>query len=238
MTPTAAFALVFALLAAGCAAAPSPRSSPVSAAPEPVRAAPEQAHGVHGMVVFGGARLFASHLPLYHHPHDWQVVLEIAPADAGVARALRDDLAAGALVTLEPEAFDLARFAPDAREPLRDFVGSLYRGHFERGGAKVHAAVHLSVRSVLLFRRLRADGAPDAPRWLAFGTGDATFLVHVLGPRPEVDTIVAVEGAAPAAPSLVDAEPATADGMPTPAWLGQHGWRAGRVVYREAEELR
>ncbi|WP_373990514.1 hypothetical protein [Duganella sp. BuS-21] len=40
-------------------------------------------HGEHGMVLFGGKKgLYASHLPMFHAPHDYQVILQLHVADA------------------------------------------------------------------------------------------------------------------------------------------------------------
>ncbi len=87
------------------------------------------------MVLFGADRLFASHLPLCGPPHDWQVLLELEIADPALRKAVRDALADGQPLTLEPERFDLLRLGPGADAPLRTFQGQLYRGHFECGGA-------------------------------------------------------------------------------------------------------
>jgi len=46
--------------------------------------------GEHGMALFGGkAGLYASHLPMFHAPHDYQVLLQIHIADPKVDAALR-----------------------------------------------------------------------------------------------------------------------------------------------------
>ena len=37
------------------------------------------------------------------------------------------------LVTIEPEAFDLLRLRQDHENPLEEFRGTIYQGHFERG---------------------------------------------------------------------------------------------------------
>jgi hypothetical protein len=41
--------------------------------------APQHRMGVHGMVLFGsGPRLYASHIPMFHRPHDRQVVIAVS----------------------------------------------------------------------------------------------------------------------------------------------------------------
>jgi hypothetical protein len=92
------------------------------------------------------------------------------------------------------------------------------------------------VRTVLLFRHLDAAAAAR-PGWFAFGTSAETYLVHAIGPRPDADTIVAVEGAAPdGGVTWLDGQP-TADGLPAAPWVALHRFRAARVVYRETGDL-
>lgn len=56
--------------------------------------ADETAMGGHGMAVFGGREgLYASHLPMFHAPHDTQLLLRFHLADAAADRALRERLA-------------------------------------------------------------------------------------------------------------------------------------------------
>lgn len=38
-------------------------------------------HGTHGMALFGGKdALYTSHLPMFHAPHDYQLVLQVSGA--------------------------------------------------------------------------------------------------------------------------------------------------------------
>jgi len=93
--------------------------------------------GEHGMALFGGkAGLYASHLPMFHAPHDYQVILQVHVADAATDAALRKRLdGKTALWTIAPEKFELSRLAPSAAAPLRQFKADLVQGHFEQGGA-------------------------------------------------------------------------------------------------------
>lgn len=77
-------------------------------------------YGSHGMAVFGGRDgLYASHLPMFHAPHDAQVLLRFRLADASVDASLRARLALRPqLWTLDPESFDLHRLQPGNPEPL------------------------------------------------------------------------------------------------------------------------
>lgn len=162
----------------------------------PALAGAETAVGGHGMAVFGGREgLYASHLPMFHAPHDSQIVLRLHLADAAADRALREDLAAQPrLWTLDPETFDLLRLNPAHPQPLREFTARFFRGHFERGGQPQAGERRVVVDEVLLFRRL--DPAPrtgSAGRYRLVGKGSEWFAFKVIDRRPDFDHIVRVE---------------------------------------------
>lgn len=96
--------------------------------------------GLHGMVLFGGKNgLFASHLPMFHAPHDGHVVIALQIASPAIDAAMRTRLTkTPALWTLVPEEFELARLAPHAASPLSEFKADIVEGHFERGGKTIH----------------------------------------------------------------------------------------------------
>ncbi len=152
--------------------------------------------GQHGMVLFGGADgLYASHLPMFHAPHDYQVVLAVRLADAALDTALRERLAANPVLwTLAPEKFELDRLAPGAAAPLQSFKGDLVLGHFEQGGKTVHQNAGIVVDRVLLFRRLSPQRAvAGTSRYLQVGAGARRFLVKEVDSRPDFDHIVAID---------------------------------------------
>lgn len=88
-----------------------------------------QRYGAHGMVLFTDDQenIYASHLPLYSTPHDYQIIYQIiVPNEQQVLAELRQGM-----VTLLPSKFDLNRLV--TREVFT--IGAdFYTGHFERGG--------------------------------------------------------------------------------------------------------
>lgn len=151
--------------------------------------------GSHGMVLFGGPdALYASHLPMFHAPHDYQVVLQLRLADKAQDRALRKRLGAStALWTLDPEKFALNRFAPGADAPLRRFKANLVEGHFEKGGSTRYAGAGLIVEKVLYFRQLSSANAQSATaHYLQLGHGRQRYLVKQIDSRPDFDHVVAL----------------------------------------------
>lgn len=151
--------------------------------------AADPSEGVHGMALFGGRDgLYASHLPMFHAPHDVQAVLQVRFADPALERTMRARLEGRtALWTLAPERFALARLAPGAARPLRGFSADLVEGHFERGGTPRARRAALVVERVLLYRPL--SPAPMT-RPLAHYLPVGRFLVKLIDSRPDADHIV------------------------------------------------
>lgn len=163
-------------------------------------------YGTHGMALFGGKdALYASHLPMFHAPHDYQVVLQVRIADPKLDAALRRRLnGKTALWTIDPEKFELDRLAPNASAPLREFKADLVDGHFERGGKTQYAGATVLVDKVLMFRKLSADAAKrDKARYVQLGSGQRRYLVKEIDSRPDFDHIVAVKAPAGASSAPV-----------------------------------
>lgn len=198
--------------------------------------------GQHGMVLFGGSDgLYASHLPMFHAPHDHQVILKVHVADPALDAALKRRLDSKAVLwTIAPEKFELDRLAPKAANPLRSFKADLVLGHFERGGATEYAGAKLVVDQVLVYRPLSPAAARAATaRYLQVGGGARRFLVKEIDSRPDYDHIVAVSAApgTPAAP-LVLAK--TALTQPDAAQLDAAlpGIKSGATIYFDTADLK
>lgn len=205
---------------------------PISSEPEPSVSPPSDAngdtpakHGTHGMVMFGRTALWASHLPMYEAPHDAQVVLAVELVDPTIADAYRRELGEAPLVTFVPEPFDLRVLEPGGTG-MPTLRGTIVRGHFERGGEVWREDVETRTR--IVWYRAIDGGAQDAAAAVAFGNGNETYLMNLVGARPGTDRIVAVEGPAPTAAEGV---------VVSDEVLAGHGWRNPRVVYEERADL-
>lgn len=145
----------------------------------------------HGMLVVGERTIYLSHLPMFHAPHDYQVIVE-ATFGGDVARAYAADRAKTGtkIYTLVPEPFVL----PDVIQHRLPFSATLYRGHFERGGVAIADHVSVNLARVLLFRKFdpRAVKPTDA-QYLLFGHGAETFLAHLIVAPPDYDQVVQVK---------------------------------------------
>lgn len=201
-------------------------------------------YGTHGMALFGGREaLYASHLPMFHAPHDYQVILKVRLADAKLDAALRQRLdGKTALWTIEPDKFDLDRLAPGAAAPLRQFDANIVLGHFEQGGKTQYPHAAVVVEEVVLFRRLSPQPLENASaRYMQVGTGRQRFLVKTIDSRPDFDHIVAyraVPGADTASvtvPKVALKQPATRE---LAAALGVAPSAVGGTVYFYTDDLR
>lgn len=149
--------------------------------------------GEHGMALFGGpGGLYASHLPMFHAPHDYQVLLQLHIADPKTDAALRRRLDGKPLLwTLSPEKFELDRLAPQAAHPLAQFKADLVQGHFEQNGKTQFAGATVVIDKVLVYRQLSPGQKTSATaRYLSIGSGKQRYLVKEIDSRPDFDHIV------------------------------------------------
>lgn len=153
------------------------------------------APSTHGMLVVGKEKIYFSHLPMFHQPHDYQGIYEAtlpAAATAAYKKSL-GEFPEEKVYTIVPEQFDLAAMSK-AQKP---FKAQLFRGHFERGGTPITAQVTVSMKT-LHFEKLdaKAKEASQA-KAILFGMGKDLFLAHKIGGKPDFDQILSVSGQAP-----------------------------------------
>jgi hypothetical protein len=142
---------------------------------------------VHGMLVVGNDRLYLSHLPMFHSPHDYQVILE-AELDPEAAGLYRSSKAANEepVYTIAPESGVL----PEMAQAGRSFKAALYRGHFERGGVQIAAAT-VRIVKVLYFKKFDPLAGKDSSlKFILFGNAREQFAAHVITAKPDFDQIL------------------------------------------------
>ena len=148
---------------------------------------------VHGMLLFGQGETYLSHLPMFHHPHDYQVLLQVQLDSNARATYLADQANSvnkGIYYTFAPERFVLPKIVKEKK----CFSGSLYRGHFERGGIVLVKSAQACIENVLDFEKLAPSGArPTQWTGLVFGAGTNSWLVHKISARPDFDQVIHVE---------------------------------------------
>jgi hypothetical protein len=160
---------------------------------------------VHGMLMVGNSNVYLSHLPMFHLPHDYQVLLEVTLREERggldpAARYRKDRETTGeAIYTWMPKPFILSTLLlPGSSSSM---VGAVFRGHFERGGVPITSnQVQADISRVLYYHQFAAaDEAPRHLRYLLFGTAAEPFVAHVITRAPDYDHVLAVDlGEAPA----------------------------------------
>lgn len=174
--------------------------------------------GVHGMFMFGGSDgLFASHLPMYHQPHNVQLVFGFHLIDSEIDRKVRRVLEntskdADQIWTIVPEKFDITRLSEFHPYRLKTLTVDLVDGHFERGGKVVFSQLEIAIGDVKMFQVLDTKTVSDDlrsaidPRYCVVSVDPQStnqFLVKELGTRPEADHILRIEHAVGLLPSCI-----------------------------------
>lgn len=155
---------------------------------------------VHGMLVFGtpekDGTIFASHLPMFRSPHDYQILLELRldPKAALLYRKSLKNFRQQTVYTIEPEPFVL----PEMIAKPRPFKARLFRGHFERDGKPLGDTATVSIKRVLFFKKFDPTiQRSEAAQYLVFGHSiehlsehsHEYFAAHVITVKPDFDHI-------------------------------------------------
>lgn len=147
----------------------------------------------HGMLLFGDKVAYASHLPMFHAPHGYQVILKLSLERLGKSHALSKYAAAKAaghtLFTLVPQVLDLTQVIDGT---LKAFQAAIYDGHFEQGGKSL-GLVDVSVAKLIFAAKLNPHArARPSEQYLVFGENGSYFAAHLIGGKPSFDAIVSV----------------------------------------------
>ena len=148
----------------------------------------------HGMVIFGDQTTYASHLPMFHAPHDQQAVFEINLENTGrkptveLYEELKSKKNDQGIFTILPQAFDLSELIETGSGTISAI---LYDGHFEKGGTPI-GPLNVHVSKVVYSQKLSKNSLPNAD-FIVFGTGDEHYAVKKIGAVGSYDAIVSVE---------------------------------------------
>lgn len=150
--------------------------------------------GFHGMLVLGGERIYASHLPMFTAQHRYQGIWQVSFGEEG-DRAYREAQAAsGGIFTLAPnENFRL----PELVGQRSSFRVDVYQGHFERPGhRKLLDDVTVTIEQQVHWHPFLPEHVrPEQLTYILFGDGEETWLAHWISAAPDYDQIVKVSAA-------------------------------------------
>ncbi|RPA59693.1 hypothetical protein EGC86_15665 [Shewanella frigidimarina] len=176
---------------------------------------PQVRVGLHGMLLFGSEYgLFASHLPMFHTPHNAQVVLQLTFDDPQINTAVINGLTLSAasgypIWTIVPQQFDLSMLSPDHPSHIEHLNVDIVKGHFERGGEIQWKNQGLTVNKIIIFNELdiqfeqqktnnntylKVNNTPD---------DKVQFLVKRLTTRPDADHIVRLDNVGNSLPAEI-----------------------------------
>ncbi|AUP78024.1 hypothetical protein [Flavivirga eckloniae] len=145
----------------------------------------------HGMLLFGSEMIYASHLPMFHTPHDYQVILKLTLSNKDKASYLADkkEHPNNPTYTIEPERFVL----PDMVSDPKPFKINLYRGHFERGGVAILKNIEVTIKEVVYFKKFNPEEAKaTTANYILFGNKKQQFIAHEITNKPDFEQIIEV----------------------------------------------
>ncbi|WP_413290175.1 hypothetical protein [Bdellovibrio sp. HCB337] len=145
---------------------------------------------VHGMAMVGTKKVYLSHLPMFHSPHDYQALLEVSLSQEGLDTYLESKSGSTeTLYTLVPEIFVL----PDMIGHPKPFKASIYKGHFERGGQEIVANVTVTISKVLYFKKFNPqEKQATTSQYILFGNSSEQFAAHLITAKPDFDHLLSV----------------------------------------------
>ncbi len=146
----------------------------------------------HGMLLFGSEKIYVSHLPMFHTPHDYQIILELelSKSDKQKYVADKNKNPSYTTYTIEPEKFVL----PDMINNPKAFKINLYRGHFERGGVEILKNITVKIVNVVYFKKFNPDEMKaKTSNFILFGNEKEQFLAHEITNKPDFEQIIEVK---------------------------------------------
>ncbi len=146
----------------------------------------------HGMLLFGSEKIYASHLPMFHSPHDYQIILELELSKFDKQKYVSDKNKNSnyTTYTIEPEKFVL----PDMINNPKPFKVNLYRGHFERGGIEILKNITVKIVQILYFKKFNSEEKKaKSTNFIVFGNEKEQFLIHEITNKPDFEQIIEVK---------------------------------------------
>lgn len=146
----------------------------------------------HGMMLMGSEVIYASHLPMFHSPHDYQIILILELSKDDHAKYIQDkrNHPEELIYTIEPETFVL----PEMINHTKTFKANIYRGHFERGGKKFLENITVNIGQLIYYKQFdKKCVRPANLQYLLFGNAQEQFLVHRISAKPDFDENIAVK---------------------------------------------
>jgi len=150
--------------------------------------------GSHGMALFtDGKTLFASHMPLYNKPHDYQLIYQVESNQKNKIinyfNLKQADTKTNRLVSILPQRFDLNLLINN--HPLIA-KADVYMGHFERDGEIWLKDVQFRFTKLVFKKQILKDDNTLKTQWQVLKTGSKQdyIFVHIIKSQPSFDAII------------------------------------------------
>ncbi|WP_281561632.1 hypothetical protein [Thalassomonas sp. RHCl1] len=139
--------------------------------------------GSHGMVLIYDQQegIFASHLPLYRSPHNYQIIYKVEVSEHKMIREL---LTAG-MVTVLPTNFDLNKLISGEAFSVE---AQFFQGHFERGG-EVKNTGKISFTKPVLVKKVTKEHSQAASFYTAAISKTKAIVAHKIQHPPSFDAL-------------------------------------------------
>ncbi|MBF0314854.1 MAG: hypothetical protein HQK50_02040 [Oligoflexia bacterium] len=146
----------------------------------------------HGMLIFGEDNTYASHLPMFHRPHDYQLLMKVSFNAAPELLATYEEIkeSTSSYFTIAPTPMDLTQVISGRK---KSFLATLFSGHFERDGVLL-GAVTVQVEQIIFSKRLDPYEQEDSLEHIVFGVEGEYFAAHLIKGRPSFDQILSING--------------------------------------------
>lgn len=144
---------------------------------------------VHGMLLFGKNANYISHLPMFHTPHDYQLIATVELAELGTGKTLgKYEIAKknNTIFTIVPKLMDLSEVIAGSKT---SFEVTIFRGHFERGGTPIGPAL-VTIKQILVGEKIAREKGPSSD-FLTFGSAGEYYVAHTIKGQPTYDAIYA-----------------------------------------------
>jgi hypothetical protein len=146
----------------------------------------------HGMFLFGTNKIYLSHLPMFHTPHDYQVIFEVEIPNELKEKylSLVKENPEKTIFTIIPESFVL----PELVQNPKPFKAQLFFGHFERGGQSISPMVEFKIKEIVYFKKFTPNATqPKEAQYILIGNSEEQFLIHEIYAKPDFDQILQIE---------------------------------------------
>lgn len=149
---------------------------------------------IHGMLMVGVNSIYLSHLPMFHAPHDYQVIIEVSLDGQGdPTQKYKEDrlISKENIYTLVP---DNVFILPEKIQNKESFAATIYRGHFERGGIPIIKNVKVNINNVIYFKKFEKKLIiPIEHKVIIFGNSTEQFIAHNISACPDFDQVLAID---------------------------------------------